>query len=101
MGKLFFKTILSRPYRVLKNHSTCRLPEEALAMVRFHSFYPLHLAGDYLYLCNEKDRELLKWVKIFNKYDLYSKTDEDPNIDELIPYYQSLIDKYVPGTICW
>lgn len=88
-------------YRVLKNHDAARLPDEALAMIRFHSFYPLHLGGDYLYLTNEKDRELLKWVKIFNKYDLYSKTDEDPNIDELVPYYQSLIDKYVPGAISW
>ena len=87
-------------YRVLKNHDKCTLPEPAYYMIRYHSFYPLHNAGDYMYLTNENDREMLKWVKIFNKYDLYTKTDEQPNIDDkLIRYYQSLIDKYIPGVI--
>lgn len=34
-----------------------------------------------------------------SKFDLYSKSDKLPDIDELKPYYQSLIDKYVPGTV--
>ena len=34
-------------YRVLKNHKNCKLPEEALYMIRFHSFYPWHQSGDY------------------------------------------------------
>jgi len=86
-------------YRVLKNHSTCTLPEEGLNIIRYHSFYPLHHAEDYMYLTNEKDREMLKWIKIFNNYDLYTKTDSEPIIDELIPYYESLIDRYIPGLI--
>jgi inositol oxygenase len=27
-------------YRVLNNHSTCTLPDEALYIIRYHSFYP-------------------------------------------------------------
>ncbi len=27
-------------YRVLTNHSSCRLPEEGLCIIRYHSFYP-------------------------------------------------------------
>lgn len=27
-------------YRVLTNHPTCKLPEEALYIIRYHSFYP-------------------------------------------------------------
>ena len=34
-----------------------------------------------------------------SKFDLYSKSDQLPDIEELKPYYQSLIDKYVPGTV--
>ena len=29
-------------YRVLKNHPECTLPQEALWMIRYHSFYPWH-----------------------------------------------------------
>ncbi len=35
----------------------------------------------------------------YSKYDLYSKADEYPDIDKLEPYYQQLIDEYVPGLI--
>ncbi len=36
-----------------------------------------------------------------SKFDLYSKADVLPNVVQLTPYYQSLIDKYIPGTIKW
>ncbi|ELT98214.1 hypothetical protein CAPTEDRAFT_207102, partial [Capitella teleta] len=52
-------------YRVLKNHPTCTLPEEAFYMIRFHSFYPWHTQKDYMYLCDNKDTEMLKWVLEF------------------------------------
>lgn len=51
-------------YRVLVNHGTT-LPKEALAMIRYHSFYPWHSGGDYFHLCNEKDFEMLPWIKKF------------------------------------
>ncbi|GFY02283.1 inositol oxygenase [Trichonephila clavipes] len=87
-------------YRVLK-HNKSKLPEEALYMIRFHSFYPWHLNGDYNHLASNKDNEMKKWVKEFNKFDLYSKSHKVPDIDALIPYYQSLIDKYIPGVLEW
>lgn len=86
-------------YRVLKNHPTCTLPEEGLAMIRFHSFYPWHKGGDYMHLCNDKDMKMLPWIREFNRFDLYSKGDDLPDVPSLIPYYQSLIDKYIPGKI--
>jgi len=52
-------------YRVLRNHKKCSLPEEALAIIRLHSFYPWHMSGDYMHLCDDHDLELLKWVKEF------------------------------------
>ncbi len=37
----------------------------------------------------------------FSKFDLYSKADSKPDMVALVPYYQSLIDKYVPGVLKW
>lgn len=68
-------------YHVVKDQS--RLPAEALAMIRYHSFYPWHKEGAYRELMNEKDHEMLKAVKAFNPYDLYSKSDGIPSVEEL------------------
>ncbi|CAL8376142.1 unnamed protein product [Arctogadus glacialis] len=87
-------------YRVMK-YNECSIPEEGLYMIRFHSFYPWHSNGDYMHLCNEKDLRMLPWVQEFNKFDLYTKTTELPDVEALKPYYQSLIDKYCPGTLKW
>lgn len=83
-------------YRVLK-HNKSTLPAEALNIIRFHSFYPWHSAGDYEHLQCAEDEEIKKWVLLFNRYDLYTKCTKVPDIDALWPYYQSLIDKYCPG----
>lgn len=87
-------------YRVMK-FNKCTIPEEGLYMIRFHSFYPWHSNGDYMHLCNEKDLQMLPWVKEFNKFDLYTKSTELPDVESLRPYYQSLIDKYCPGILRW
>ena len=36
---------------------------------------------------------------VFSKYDLYTKSTKVPDVEKLKPYYQSLIDKYLPGVI--
>jgi len=87
-------------YQVLV-HNNCKLPEEALYMIRFHSFYPWHTSEDYDHLCSLKDFRMKPWVLEFNKFDLYTKKNELPNAEELMPYYQSLIDKYIPGILKW
>lgn len=87
-------------YRVLmaNEHS---LPEEALNMIRFHSFYPYHTCGAYKHLSDEKDAAMLPWILEFNKFDLYTKAPEMPPVEELREYYQGLIDQYVPGKLRW
>eukprot|EP00040_Diaphanoeca_grandis_P039731 m.259967 g.259967 ORF g.259967 m.259967 type:complete len:312 (-) comp38965_c0_seq1:551-1486(-) len=85
-------------YRVLVNHG-CNIPEQGLWMVRFHSFYPWHTGKSYTQFADAKDKEMMDWVLEFNKFDLYSKADKLPNIEELKPYYQGLVDKYMPGKI--
>ncbi len=79
-------------YHVLKKY----LPEPALYMIRYHSFYAWHREGEYDWLCDDHDREMLPWVQKFNPYDLYSKSPQPPNWQELRPYYTALIKKYLP-----
>lgn len=84
-------------YHVAKKNST--LPPEALAMIRYHSFYPWHQELAYSYLMDEHDKEMLKAVKAFNSYDLYSKIDQQYDVEELKPYYLELIDEFFPNKV--
>ncbi|KAK2002092.1 DUF706-domain-containing protein [Colletotrichum falcatum] len=84
-------------YTVCKEQST--LPREALAMIRYHSFYPWHREGAYREFMKEGDEDLLKAVLAFNPYDLYSKSDDAPTVEELKPYYMELIDEYFPTKV--
>ncbi|KII87974.1 hypothetical protein PLICRDRAFT_42527 [Plicaturopsis crispa FD-325 SS-3] len=86
-------------YHVLKEQSS--LPEEGLAMIRYHSFYPWHREGAYTHLTNASDEKALAAVRAFNPYDLYSKSDEPVKPAELKPYYSGLIEKFFPETIVW
>ncbi|XP_027101361.1 inositol oxygenase 1-like isoform X2 [Coffea arabica] len=87
-------------YLVAKENKTT-LPPAALFIIRYHSFYALHKAGAYKHLMNEEDVENLKWLQIFNKYDLYSKSKVRIDVEKVKPYYQSLIEKYFPSKLKW
>jgi len=84
-------------YHVVKDH----VPEPALYMIRYHSFYAWHREGEYGHLLDEHDRRMLPWVQEFNPYDLYSKSPVRPDWDKLYPWYTALIDKYLPGKLRW
>ncbi|XP_057734502.1 inositol oxygenase 4-like [Arachis stenosperma] len=87
-------------YMVAKENGTT-LPSPGLFIIRYHSFYPLHKEGAYTHLMSEEDFENLKWLHIFNKYDLYSKSKVLVDVEKVKPYYQSLIDKYFPAKLKW
>jgi inositol oxygenase len=84
-------------YHVVKDY----LPDEALAMIRYHSFYPAHREGEYTHLMNDRDRYLMDWVRAFNPYDLYSKGHQPPDVRALTPYYRDLIAEYFPPSLAW
>lgn len=84
-------------YTVLKDY----LPEPALYMLRYHSFYAAHRHGAYDYLMTDHDRKMFGWVKKFNPYDLYSKGRERPKLSEIKPYYEGLIGEYLPAELRW
>lgn len=79
-------------YHIMKDY----LPEQALYIIRYHSFYAQHRENAYAHLMNEKDHELFEWVKKFNPYDLYSKVPVPPDAKALRPYYEDLVTKYLP-----
>ena len=84
-------------YEVMKDY----LPEEALYMLRYHSFYPAHKHGAYRHLMNDHDVDMFRWVNEFNKYDLYSKGHAKPDRKELKPYYDDLFAEFFPKEISW
>ncbi len=82
-------------YQIVKDH----LPDPALYMIRYHSFYAQHREAAYDHLMNKKDHEMFEWVKKFNPYDLYSKAPTPPDAKALKPYYEDLVAKYLPDTL--
>jgi len=82
-------------YQMLKDY----LPEPALYMIRYHSFYAQHREHAYDHLMDAHDHAMFEWVNKFNPYDLYSKVPYPPNVKELKPYYEDLIAKYLPETL--
>lgn len=84
-------------YYVVKDY----LPEESLYIIRYHSFYACHRHNDYQYLMNQHDINMFEWVKKFNPYDLYTKSDAIPDIEKLAPYYHDLVNEFIPKHIRW
>tara|TARA_R110000822_G_scaffold45353_3_gene121383 strand:+ start:378 stop:1172 length:795 start_codon:yes stop_codon:yes gene_type:complete len=88
-------------YQTLKNNPH-NLPPESLYIIRYHSLYLYHTYGEYQHLLNDYDREMLKWVQLFNKYDLYSKENKKIEIETVKEYYQGLICKFLgKGNLYW
>jgi inositol oxygenase len=82
-------------YQMMKDY----IPEQGLYMLRYHSFYAQHREHAYEHLLDDHDREMFKWVDLFNPYDLYSKNPTPPDWNELRPYYEALVKKYLPATL--
>ncbi len=89
-------------YQVLKNHPTNTLPKAAMVMIRYHSFYPWHTGGAYTELLNKQDEAYLKIIRDFNQYDLYTKSQQVYDLEEVLDYYQPIAEKYLgTGAIYW
>ena len=84
-------------YRVVRAY----LPPEALYVIRYHSFYSAHQAGAYRHLMNAQDIQMLEWVRRFQPFDLYSKSDLPPDRGPLMAYYETLVSEFLPPTLNW
>lgn len=89
-------------YQVLSNHAANKIPLEGMIMVRYHSFYPWHTGESYTEITNETDDKYKEWIKDFNQYDLYSKSDVVFDLEDLKSHYLPIADKYLgTGPIFW
>lgn len=84
-------------YHVVKDY----LPDPALAMIRYHSFYPGHRENAYDHLMDDNDQKRMNWVRAFNPYDLYTKSEARPDVTALRPYYEDLINEFFPERLQW
>jgi inositol oxygenase len=84
-------------YHVVKDY----LPTEALYMIRYHSCYPVHREREYEYLMDDTDHAMFRRVREFNPYDLYTKHDTRPDLDQLRPWYEELIAEFFPPQLDW
>lgn len=85
-------------YSVFK-HNGCLIPEDGLKVIRYHSFYSWHHHDAYEYFMNDSDHAIKYLCYNFSLCDLYSKNDDDIDIDAVKPYYDELIKKYFPNPI--
>jgi inositol oxygenase len=84
-------------YHVVKDF----LPMPAQYMIRYHSFYAAHKEAAYGHLMTDQDREMFRWVRTFNPYDLYSKAAARPDVAALRPYYEALIAEFFSPVLDW
>lgn len=90
-------------YRMLVANNAS-IPQAGLDMIRYHSAYLLHKHA-YKHLLLEEDEERINWVRLFNKFDLYTKdgsNDLRESIEDILPYYRGLLKKYgIDGKLKW
>jgi inositol oxygenase len=84
-------------YHVLRDH----LPEPALDLIRYHSFYAGHSAGAYAHLLAPGDAERLERVRRFSAYDLYTKAAAPVDVAALRPCYEDLLAGFLPDALAW
>jgi inositol oxygenase len=89
-------------FQVLSHHKNNAIPEASMVMIRYHSFYPWHTGGSYTKLMNDKDKQYLEWIRDFNRYDLYFKSNKTYDLDKIQDYYLPIAEKYLGrGPIYW
>lgn len=89
-------------YQVLASHKDNSLPEAGMAMIRYHSFYPWHTGGSYKQLLKKEDSRYMDWIRDFNRYDLYTKSDRTYTLDAIRRHYEPIADTYLgKGPIYW
>jgi len=72
---------------VLTTKNRVNLPLEGIYIIRYHSFYAWHNPKNgiraYTHLADEKDWKMLPLLKFFQKCDLYSKIEEEIDLNTL------------------
>ena len=84
-------------YRVVEDY----LPDPALYIIRYHSFFAAHRDGAYGYLLDDYDREMFQWIRLFHPYDDGAKDIVPVDIESVRPYYERLVARYLPEKLAF
>lgn len=87
-------------YQLLKFNNV-KLPKVAYYIIRYHSCYLWHKENEYINFENDEDKIYKEKIKLFNKYDLYTKENKIYNYDDMKKYYDPIIKKYFKDEIYW
>uniref|UniRef100_H3HC44 Inositol oxygenase n=1 Tax=Phytophthora ramorum TaxID=164328 RepID=H3HC44_PHYRM len=88
-------------HRVLSLNKTT-LPAEALDVVRFWSLKTWYEQDNYDELCAPQDMDTKEWISSISKVACVSEeVIQKTNVDDELPYYLQLADKYLPDTLQW
>lgn len=50
---------------------------------------------------DSQDAAYFHWVRDFNRYDLYTKSEAPPDVETWTPYYQGLVKRFFPSPLWW
>ena len=75
-----------------------KLPDIALYIIRYHSLYVHHQHRAYKRYESDLDRNYLKYLQLFQKYEC-SQENDTPYIDYV--YYKELLTKYFQNTFLY
>jgi inositol oxygenase len=88
-------------HRVLSRTKTT-LPAEALDVVRFWSFKTWYEQDHYEDLCAPQDLDSREWISSLGKVACVSEDAiQHISVQDELPYYLQLADKYLPDTLQW
>lgn len=89
-------------YRALV-HNKSSLPAEALAVIRLWSLKPWFVHGSYsAELSSPADADTKEWLSSLSQLTSVSvAATQEVNPEKLLPYYLSLVDKYLPAVLEW
>ncbi|MFT5101163.1 MAG: inositol oxygenase, partial [Planctomycetaceae bacterium] len=60
-----------------------------------------HQEAAYQHLMTDKDLQMMAWVRRFQPFDLYSKSDLPPDRGPLMAYYETLVAEFLPSKLKW
>ena len=90
------QSLLLRPGKACKLRSSRSIAKAHKGQLRLSISKGHYKSGS---LRRHLDKERLTLLREFQKCDLYSKVDEEVNMETALPYYQDLLKKYFPSRI--
>lgn len=74
----------------------CTFPPEALHIVKYHSAYVIHTAGEYGYFLSDRDRRWMPVLHAFRDHvDLYTKRQIPGRLEDHLPGIYEIVHRWI------